>query len=376
MRVLCCQLLCIAVLLGAGCRLPQWPRRKEVAVLPPNATKEQIIAHLNQNILGTDQRSGLVSWQATNARASSSGIGFTAPATIFVEAPRNFRILISQPVSGSQMADFGSNSQICWSWDKMMGDTPPILTVNHQDVDVTMQEFPEYLPLHPDLVMEVFGVIPIDPHEYELVSSGELATPIATLKARRTSPSGITTERIIRVDTMRGQIIRHELRDAHGSPIAWAELDNYRLDKSGISMPRLVRFSMTGIGQEFKLDLGTTEVNPPGLADNADLWNPPQIRGAETVNLGMHARQQYSLGNGPIEMTGAVSLPDSQPVLNPKPPTAEANPWGSIEENRPSTQVPTRSATWDRLDAPEPHPAVWGRPVPAEDSADKPAWAR
>ena len=39
-----------------------------------------------------------------------------APAVVSVQAPHRFRIRASHPISGAELADFGSNDEGIWFW--------------------------------------------------------------------------------------------------------------------------------------------------------------------------------------------------------------------------------------------------------------------
>lgn len=372
--------LVLLIILGGhtGCRYAQWvpwPRR-EVAVLPASATRSQVVAHLNKNILGADSHSGLVAWQTSDARASMPGMPFSLPTSIAVEAPRSFRMRVSHPMSGNQEADIGSNSDIFWMWLKTP-DNPPILTCAHEDVSLALDELQMGIPVNPEWLMEVFGVIPIDEAEYEMVRP-DPTQPIVELIARRTLPTGATVNRVIRVHTVRGQIIEHQLRDEHGTVTASAELDNYRVHEGGIYMPQIIRLSWPAAGQEMRLELGHPDVNPAALAQNRELWHPPKIHGAQSIDIGAYARQARGLNRPNIEYAsgvGSVSLPEQS--ADARSEGDQMNPWGHLDEQRPFTPVPPPSANRDQLDAPDPHPSVWSQPVQALPSDDgTPPWAR
>ncbi|MCA9031670.1 MAG: hypothetical protein KDA66_12730 [Planctomycetaceae bacterium] len=371
------------LLVAEGCHLPRWPSRHS-AVLPPTASKTEIIAHLNHNVMGDGSSGGLVSWQTGDARASAPGMPFSLPTSIAVEAPRSFRLRTSHPMSGTQLADIGSNEDIFWVWMKTP-DNMPIMTVSHEDVGLAMDELALEIPVDPTWMMEVFGVIPINEQEFEIVRR-DSTSPIVDLVATRTSPQGVTVQRVIRVDTFRGQIIEHQLRDANGQLTALAELDNYRLHESDIYLPHLIRLSWPSQNQELKLELGHPDVNPRALAENKELWQPPVIHGAQTIDLGAvvrrrrgYERPQYVAQPPALEAQAAIyeERPGYASLDAVERATDEQrHPWGSTDSDRPFTPVPPKTVFQDRLDAPEPHPSVWARPVPAQPISDVPDWAK
>jgi hypothetical protein len=369
----------------AGCFLPTWPGRKEVAVLSPMASREEVVNHLNRNVLGHNGQGGLMSWQTSNGRASMPGLPLSMTTSIAVSAPRNFRLRIAHPVSGNQEADIGSNEGFFWIWVNTP-ESCPVLMARHEDVELAMEELDFAIPIHPDWLMEVFGVVPLDPREFEL-HRPEPAGRYVELLSRRTSPTNQTVTRVIRVNTVTGQIAEHQLRDARGKVMARAELDNYRLVGSGICLPHMIRLGWPPAHKEIRLELGRPEVNSPHLLSNTEIWQPPQIQGAQLVDVGLYARQRRGLAYEPLEQVESVGRASLDPqhedaLYRPEVPQGahESNimfqhesPWGT-EEQRPSSRIPIRSATRSPLEAPDPHPSLvkdaaeleWAAPVPAE----------
>ncbi|MCA9088234.1 MAG: hypothetical protein KDA90_06300 [Planctomycetaceae bacterium] len=370
------------LLFALGCHTPQWMRR-ETCVLEPGVSKSELVGYLNQNITGTQTRGGLASWRTSNARTSITGIPVSLPTSIAVEAPRSFRLRVSHPMSGGQEADIGSNDERFWMWSK---DMPQIMTASHEDVGLAMNYLELPVPIQPDWLMEVFGVIPLNEQEFQLSRPDPMA-PIVELVANRTTPQGETVQRIIRVNTCRGQITEHLLRRGDGHLIARAVMENYRLHETGISMPGLVRLQWPDAKVEMRLDLGRPEVNPSSLASNKALWEIPIIPNVSVVDIGEIARRRAGIPSSVAQVghewregaAGVATIPSADAntdTSRPAPPFG--NPWGNTDPA--FTEPPRRrDALADSLSAPQPDPSL--RVQPASNavrtaSPDAPVWAQ
>lgn len=363
-------LLLALVLASSGCPRPYWMRR-ETCVLDPGVSKTELVAYLNKNILGDATHGGLASWSTSDARASITGVPMSLPTSIAVVAPRAFRLRVSHPVSGGQEADIGSNDDRFWMWSK---DMPQIMTASHQDVGLALDYLNLPVPIRPDWLMDVFGVIPLDEAEYQLVRT-DPGSPVVDLVCERVSPQGDVLQRVIRVNTCRGQITEQLLRRPDGHLIARAVLENYRLHEGGVNMPGLVRLQWPDAHVEMRLDLGHPQLNPPALTENEGLWQVPHIPNVTVVDIGEIARRKAGVSEQILQTrgeefqrTGSVELPSSN-GRDPFPEAAASDPWNPRDQGF-SSPVPTRSAANDPLDAPRPDPAA------VFDNSAAPPWAR
>ena len=310
-HVLSLLLAVVSLTLWGGCAsAPRWPLLAKPCVLDPNITQGQLVEYLNQNVIGSDTQSGLVSWRTGNAKLRVSGIPVALPTMIAVEAPRNLRIVVSNPIGGQEV-DIGSNDERFWVWHK---EAPQIMTVRHEDVPATLQQIRMPIDIQPDWLMDVFGVIPIDGSEFQMV---RLEAPLVELVAHRKAPSGQAVERVIRVNTCRGVITEHLLRDPGGQLIARASLHDHRTDANGTTLPKSVRLQWPSEGVELAIHLGDPEVNPASLAHNTGLWKLPTIPGRQVVDVGEMARQ--AMGPAVIAPAGHQAAPFSRSLPRPSP---------------------------------------------------------
>ncbi|WP_145370454.1 hypothetical protein [Maioricimonas rarisocia] len=293
----------------AGCALhsrlfPPAPfSERAPCTLSPSASKDQIIAHLNENITGTAGGSGIVAWRSTNVSIHIPGLP-RLPATLAVEAPRNLRLLVSNPLSGGEEVDMGSNDEHFWLWLKEM-DPPQVITARHEELPLAGRYLP--IPFQPDWLIEVLGVIPLDPTEYQM----EPATPdgrIVELVANRLSPTGQNVRRVVRVDRCHGIVLEHRLESADRQLIARATLAKHQRDpETGHVMPSLYHVRWPQAQAQLRISVGKVDVNP---RTTAAVWEVPQKPGCPQVDLGQWAQQAR-----PVHMTAPQGRPAVPPPL-------------------------------------------------------------
>lgn len=278
------RLLLIGLLLsGSSCSLPRWRHQAE-CVLDLEASKEEIVSHLNRNMVASDTSPGLQSWRSRTVQLHVDGIPVSLPASIAVEAPRNFRLLVSNPLSGGQEVDIGSNQERFWIWSK---DSPQVMTASHEDVGLAIQELEMPVHIHPDWLMEVFGVIPLKPEEFEL-KRPELENGQVELVASRQSPLGEDVERVIRVNVCNGHIIEHYLRLPGGKVLARARLGKYAKLPEGPELPQQITLEWPDARMKMVMEIRNPEVNCTNMAGNSTLWQIPSH--ARVVDIGAIAK--------------------------------------------------------------------------------------
>src|SRR6476646_7902739 len=75
-------------------------------VLPDDVTQQDVVSHLNDNT------KKLLAWRTTKATIEPRGAGImvhSVGAKIAVESPRNFRLVATNPMTGANEVDLGSN---------------------------------------------------------------------------------------------------------------------------------------------------------------------------------------------------------------------------------------------------------------------------
>jgi outer membrane murein-binding lipoprotein Lpp len=265
----------VAALLIAGCVGGRhWNPFVEATapVLPPEATCDQVVAHLNANI------ERCTSWRSTAVSVKSNGMPLSASAMMAVESPRRFRMLVS--AMNLDLADLGSNDERMWFWMRPPANEPPyVLTCRHEEFAAAQQRLAELqgmpLPFRPDWLMDVLGVMPIDPATVELHQDPGDAGQLL-LVSNDVAADGTPVRRVMTIDAKRGVIVGHTLwsvSDSGARLIAQAKLSDHRRDeRSGVTLPHRIELLYPSAQAEMTLTIKRIEVNPPGLAANT--WQP------------------------------------------------------------------------------------------------------
>ena len=236
--------------------------------LSKNATAAEVVAHLNANI---ERCSG---WQAHNVKVESNGFLLPANATVAVESPRNFRMLVS--AMNVDLADLGSNQERMWFWVRMPEKQSPggqyAYTCTHADLPAAQAKMG--LPFRPNWLMEVMGVMPIDPNSVTM-RSDPANEGLILLESELPSTTGQSLTRRITVDAQSGTIVSHALADAATDQIlAEARMSDHQPDpETGVLLPH--RITLAYPEMDFELTMTFTEdiaVNPTSFA--ATTWQP------------------------------------------------------------------------------------------------------
>jgi hypothetical protein len=323
-------------------------------VLAPQASREELVEYLNRNITGDGTHPGLRSW-SSKAVVHVKGFPAGATATIAVAGPRNLRMRVSTPLMPSPLMDMGSNNERFWLWAK---DDPhkAIMTCAHEDVPLALSEMQMRLPFQPDWLMEVLGVIPLDPNEFR-VERPSPDGPMINLVATRIDPTGEDVERVIQVNACHGIIIDHELRrksDRH--TIARASLTgHYRDPDTQIVLPKQIRIDWVDVDLYVVLDFTKITVNPE-LPDESSMWTMPSMPGCEVVDIGKIARER-----GRQQVNGQRT--ESERTASTQAATVEG--FSSVEEL--GSQAEQDAGGEQGADAPAwAAPPVWSTPEDVE----------
>lgn len=355
-----------------GCSLDRF-RLRQAQVFEADVSKEELVEHVNRNIIGTDSSPGVSAWRSSDAKIQVTGIPFPLPASMAVEAPRNLRIIVTHPISGNQEVDLGSNNDGFWIWTK---EQTEMITCSHEDTSLALQQFEMPIQIQPEWLMEVFGVVPIHGDDYSLHRPSE-DQPVIDLVAVSTNPSGRQVERVIRVNTYTGNVDEHLLRTHDGEVIATAKLDKYTEMPNGTLLPTFVKISWPAAKTEMKISLGHPEVNPPSFAVAQKIWNRPEIPGSKVVDIGMLSRRAAGIQGQAIQVAQDDSSENNVRQLR----HSKSDPFPDTEESPGKVAL----APTQRLQAPRPaiSPTEFGlpnqasSPSPSEsDDSGLPEWAR
>lgn len=279
-----------------------WARRPPCA-LEPDASKEEVLACINRNVIHSESHPALASWRCGSVRLKVDGVPVALPAQIAIEAPSNFRLLVSNPLSGGQEVDIGSNAERFWIWSK---DQPQILTASHEDVSLALQELEMPVHIHPVWLMEVFGVVRLNAADFEMRPS-RLENGTVDLVSRSESPLGEDVERVVRVNLCRGCVQEHLLRLPGGKVIARARLDRYTQLPCGNRLPLSIKLEWPDAQMAMTMEIRDPETNARSLAGNKTIFKMPN--NGPVVDIGMLARQKSGHVKGdPLMSTVPAAL--------------------------------------------------------------------
>ncbi|HVJ86802.1 MAG TPA: hypothetical protein VM452_14215, partial [Caulifigura sp.] len=308
------QILILATaLLAPGCN---WLNRfgstrdpfgpKAACALPPESTKEEIVAYLNKNILAEEGKPGLRGWKSESAKIQMQG--FSVGATLQVEAPRNFRLRVSQPLSNTAMLDIGSNSEHFWVWDKNAPERV-VMTCRHDDIASTAASLQMPFPVQPEWLMEVLGVVPLDPSEFRLERESK-GSPFVKLISECRGPAGEPMQRVIQVNACHGLVMLHELRNAEGKVIASASFSGHYHDpETKLVLVKQIRLELPQDKMLLVLKLDGIRVNP-SVTDGDVVFTLPQLPGHKTIDLAELARSHRGAGERQFAFEPDLSAPE------------------------------------------------------------------
>jgi len=273
-RTLAIASLCVLAAAGCSASFP-FTRTEFGQPLPQDAGTEQVVKRINANI------EGVQSWQSFDVSISGPSLPIHLAGRIFVERPRNFRLLAK--VLDFDEADFGSNNDVFWFWIKAArypDGKNYVYQAHHEDIEHS-PTWSQNIPFQPDWLMEVLSVVPIDPQQVKF-RHGE-SRNIGYLETERLSPAGRPVKRVIRIDMSRGVILAHHLYDASGNLIAKAVLDRHKRvqpkdarqqDPSKFPiMPHHIALEWPQAGLQINLDIRYIEANPASILPG--IWEVP-----------------------------------------------------------------------------------------------------
>ncbi|MGE0609248.1 MAG: hypothetical protein AB7O62_19305 [Pirellulales bacterium] len=307
-------LLAVACASGAGC--PGMMRTQPVAlprVLPPAATREQVIAVVNRN-----------SAAVQSYHTSSATIGMpmmpSVRAEISLERPKNFRLRADTAFTGPEV-DLGSNASEFWFWIRR-NQPPALFFCRHEQFSQSPAR--QMIPIEPDWLIEALGVTSFaaeDDHR------GPFAAGPGRLEmrsVRQTSTGPVTKVTIL--DDARGVIMEQHLYDAQGQLVAKALSSDHRLDPvQHVTLPHHVELQLPGAQMDLKIDINEIAVNTLG-ADSRQLFVRPSYDGWRDVDLGDPQLEMRELTQSRYRIT--------QPPLARQQPPAQAPPAAAARPPR------------------------------------------
>lgn len=259
-------------------RGPADPFASQPCVLPPDATVEQVVAHLNQNV------DRLQSWRAHGVGIRVKGIPFPLNGDLAVQKGRRLRLMVNS-IGGTEV-DLGSNEHLFWFWAKQ-NKQPHVYYARHEDADLAVRQL--NLPFEPQWLMEAFGLSPYDFQQLRLQPGMQPGT--VQLVSDHVLNNGWQVRQIVVVDLCRGLVREHTLWDSarNGKIIASARLGEHFIDpQTGVVLPRRIELDWPQAEMSLAMEFGAIQVNPPALPEQ--LWEMPVLPQTQAINLGRSAR--------------------------------------------------------------------------------------
>lgn len=331
-RVLLAAIVCAPLLGGmTGCAaVRRFFHPPPPCALQPGASYSQIVGKVNQNF-APPSGPPLAAWESTDVNVWMNGM--PADATVSVQAPHQLRIRVTGKISSSPYADLGSNAEEVWFWGQ---GGPGVIRASHEELPLFLSQV--QIPLDPEWLMEVLGVIPIDPDQYELRRTTPESKQV-DLVAERSAPSGEPVRHVIRVDTCYGHIAEHRIEAVDGTTIARALLDDYQPDASNrYTLPHTIHLELPEAGarprSQITFRLRNIETEPNRLANRN--WSVPRVNGYAQLRVGQPRAQHMDETPGILTGGGSQRVPRAQithPLLTEDVPPEEysgaASQWSS-----------------------------------------------
>lgn len=294
---------------GASCQRPLAynpfapPGPAAPQVLPEVATREQIIAAVNNNF------SRVRSITATNASITIPDT-LNLPlltANIAAERPNRVRITAGTAVTGQEL-DLGSNDQLFWMWVRR-NQPPAVYFCRHEQF--ANSAIRQMMPVEPSWLLSAMGMTDINPAD---VVNGPTPSSGGTVELRTVMPSSSgNLQRVMVIDARRAWVVGQYVYDPTGQTLlasAVAESHQY-YPAEQVSLPQVISLKLPTAGMSLRIDMGRVAINQLS-GDPAQLWAMPAFDGY----------QKYDLG-GAIPSTPLPGRPTAQ---FPPPPTAPVMP--------------------------------------------------
>jgi hypothetical protein len=245
-------------------------------VLIEGATREQIIAAVNQN-------------SAKIQSLSVTGAQITIPDTmelplltgnIAAERPGRFRLTAG--TAFGQEVDVGSNDELFWMWVRR--NQPPAVYICRHD-QFAGSNIRQIMPVEPAWLLAAMGIVDIDPAS---VFEGPLPRGDGTVELWSWMPSASgTLRRITVVDARRAWVVEQHVYDQSGSKLlASAVAESHRYyEVEQLSLPDRLSIRLPTTGLAFKIDLGRMQINQLA-ADRQQRFALPPFDGYPQHDLG------------------------------------------------------------------------------------------
>lgn len=246
-------------------------------ILVENATRDQIIAAVNQN---SARIKSLTITGATITVPDTLGLPLLS-GNIAAERPNHFRLTAGTAVTGQEI-DLGSNDDLFWLW--IRHNTPPgVYYCRH--AQFANSNIRQMMPVEPSWLLAALGMVDIDPAS---VFDGPLPRSDGTVELRTWLPSASgTLQRVLVIDARRAWVVEQHVYDQSGKTLlasAVAETHRY-YPVEQISLPELLSIRLPTANIAFKINMGAAQINQLSV-DRAQLFSMPTFTGYQQYDLG------------------------------------------------------------------------------------------
>jgi hypothetical protein len=274
-------------------------------VLQPGATREQIVAAVNQN---SSRVQSLSVANASITIPNMLGLPLLS-GNIAAERPGRFR-LKAGTIAGPEL-DLGSNDELFWLWVRR-NQPPAVYYCKHSQF--ANSNIRQMLPVEPSWLLAALGMVDIDPSS---VFDGPLPSPRGngSVELRSWLPSaGGTLQRVLLIDATRAWVLEQHIYDQAGTTLlASARAESHRYyPVEQVSLPEQVSIELPTANFKLAINLGQMQINQL-QGDRTQLWSLPTVDG----------HPQYDLG-GALPGTPLPGQAPPQPISNAVIPSAYA----------------------------------------------------
>lgn len=248
-------------------------------VLQPGATREQIVAAVNQN------SSRVRSLTATNASITipdMMGLPILN-GNIAAERPGRFRLTAGTAITGQEI-DLGSNDELFWLWVRQ-NQPPAVYFCRH--AQFANSSIRQLMPVEPSWLLAALGMVDIDP---ATVIDGPKPSVRGegTVELRTWLPSASgNLQRVLLIDATRAWVLEQHVYDQGGTTLlASAVAESHRYyPLEQVSLPDRVSIRLPTANMALTINLGTVQINQL-QGDRAQLWTMPAFDGYQQIDLG------------------------------------------------------------------------------------------
>jgi hypothetical protein len=247
-------------------------------VLVENASREQIVAAVNQNsakIQSLNVTGAAITIQDMLGLPILSG-------NIAAERPARFRLTAGSTFG--QEIDLGSNDELFWLWVKR--NQPPAVYYCRHD-QFAGSAIRQVMPVQPAWLLAALGIVELDPAQ---VFDGPLPSPrgAGTVELRSWLPSaGGNLQRVTVIDARRAWVLEQHVYNEQGTTLlASAVAESHRYyPVEQVSLPERVAIRLPTANIAMTINLGAMQINQL-QGDRSQLWSLPVFEGYPQHDLG------------------------------------------------------------------------------------------